>query len=109
MTERPHLVPNVLAVLMLIGAFGGHPYSYFELLRWAVTGAAAVTCFVAFRTGRVESALLFAALAVVFNPFLPLYLARSTWLIVDVVAALLLGVGLLLSLEPKPEAVSHAD
>ena len=89
-------------MLMLIGAFGAHPYSYFELLRWVVTGAAALTCFVAFRTGRLETAVLFAVMAVLFNPFLPLHLDRSTWLLIDAGAILLLGAGLFLSLESEP-------
>src|ERR1019366_10289017 len=81
---------NAVTALMLLGACTGrHPYSYYTLLR--------LTCFAAFVYTSVwglrkKATIVFAPLAVIFNPLLPLRLTRGTWGFIDAVAlALTIG------------------
>lgn len=86
---RPHLFPAVAAAGLLVVALGEHPYSYYVFLRWAVTSAAVFVAYLGFREDNQLVAWLFVAVACLFNPIAPVYLARETWRVVDVVAALL--------------------
>lgn len=81
---------TVVASLALLAAFGPWPYGYFQLLRLAVCGVAAYGAYLAFRSqdGTWGWGLTF--IAVLFNPLAPIYFDRSTWLVLDVGAAVAL-------------------
>ena len=40
MEKRPHLIPSLIAAVMLLGALVDWPYGYYQLLRFVVFGAA---------------------------------------------------------------------
>lgn len=85
---------RVIAVLALIVALGPNPYSYYMLLRdfvCIVTVYLALTANKARQTGWLWS---FIGIAVLFNPFLPVYLERSTWTAIDLITACIFLVSL---------------
>lgn len=88
MNSRPHAIPAVAAALLLFLALGQHPYGYYTFLRWAVCVAAIVVALVAWRSEAQWATWLFAGVAILFNPFAPVYLQRSTWRPIDIVCAL---------------------
>lgn len=85
-----HWVPAVMLVL----AFGAWPYGYFMLLRVVVCLAAALLAIDIYRrAGRFDLwCVVFVAIAVLFNPVLPVHLTRAIWSLVDpAVAALFIA------------------
>src|SRR3954454_5830350 len=40
MNQRPHLIPALTSVVLLILALGNHPYGYYAFLRWVVCASA---------------------------------------------------------------------
>jgi hypothetical protein len=76
------LAPAALLLVALLPL----PYGFYTLLRLVVSGCAAALAVIAFR--RVDStALLYGAIAILFNPIIPVHLDRSTWTVLDVMAA----------------------
>ncbi len=81
---------NILTIVasgfLFVALFDGLPYGYFTLLRFVVC---AVGIYLAYRTYEDDHeslwAWLFAGVAVLFNPIIPIYLQRETWFIVDLV------------------------
>ena len=74
---------------MLLLALTPLPYGYYTLLRIVVCGAAVWTVLVAYPAKKLWIVWLFAAIAIVFNPIIPIHLDRNIWAVIDVVTALL--------------------
>jgi len=87
--RRPHLIPAVIAALMLLMALGDWPYGYFQLLRFVVCGAGAYVAWVSYHAKYPWAVWLFGFIAVLFNPLAPVHLSRATWQPVDLVCAVL--------------------
>ncbi len=88
---------TLLAIVLLLGALGTFPYVYYQILDWVVMGAALVIARRTCKEGKMFEVWCFVAVAVVFNPFAPLYLTSGIWRIADVVVAALFAVSLALS------------
>jgi len=91
------------AIVLLVAAFGPWPYDYFTLMRFVVSAVTAYGCYLAYERARTAStapwrakqqrwSLVFAIIALLFNPFVPIHLDRSTWSVIDVGVALVLAV-----------------
>ena len=75
------------AAMLVLGAFGDWEYGFYTLLRIIVTGAAAYLCYAAYKRNEERWALTYGGIAILFNPIIPIYLSRSTWQWIDVIAA----------------------
>ena len=82
--KRPLLMPAAIAALMLFGALGDWPYGYYQLLRFVVCGVGGYTAFVAYEWQKLWATWLFALIAVLFNPLIPIHLPREVWQLIDV-------------------------
>jgi len=96
MIEHPtaRLLVHWVPVIMLVLAFGAWPYGYFMLLRVIVFLAASLLALDIYRrTGDFRLwCAVFVAIAVLFNPILPVHLTRAVWGVVDpAVAALFIA------------------
>jgi hypothetical protein len=81
----------LIPVAMLLIATARMPYGYYTFTRIVVCGFAALFAFVAWEGGpgsRVWS-VIFAFVAVLFNPIIPIYLKQTTWFGFDIAAAVL--------------------
>ncbi len=83
-------IARLVAAAMLVLALADLPYGYYTLLRIAVCAVGAYGAYLAYSAGRHGWTWTFGAIAVLFNPIIPVYLDRETWAPIDV------GVGLLL-------------
>jgi hypothetical protein len=90
---------RLAAVAMLLAAFGKWPYDYYTLLRLLVCGVSIHEAYRAFQPSARQDARgwAFGAFAALFNPFVPVHLARSTWNVID------LGVGIALAADLAAE------
>ncbi|MEX0998373.1 MAG: DUF6804 family protein [Thermodesulfobacteriota bacterium] len=82
----------LLAVALLLGSLGDHPYGYYQLLRWVVSIVAFYSAYIAFQNGSSAWIWILIAIGVLFNPIRPFYLDRGTWLILDIVSAVVLTI-----------------
>lgn len=73
---------------MLLVALLPMPYGYYGFMRLVVTAAACVWAWTIYqREGFTGEVALAGALALLFNPVLPVHLSRMLWAPIDVVAA----------------------
>lgn len=101
--KRPHLIPSVVAALMLLLALAPWPYGYYQLLRWAVCGAAAFVAYKAYTWKRTWAVWAFGVVALVFNPVIPFHLSREIWQPIDLIVAVLFVVGIFVLVPPGEE------
>ncbi|MHC4538055.1 MAG: DUF6804 family protein [Planctomycetota bacterium] len=87
--KRPHLIPAVIAALMLFGALGNWPYGYYQLLRFVVCGISIFVAFMAYQWQQLWAMWLFGVVAVLYNPLIPIHLPKQVWHTIDVTCAFL--------------------
>lgn len=88
--ESGVIIAKLIAAGMLFVALGRHPYDYYTILRWIACGVAAFTAYQAFEIKRIGWIFVFAVVALLFNPLVPLHLRRGTWECLNLAAAALL-------------------
>ncbi|AWC21811.1 hypothetical protein CO731_01264 [Aminobacter sp. MSH1] len=79
----------IAAAIALAAAVLPWPYGYYQALRLGIFAAGIYCGFMMKSSGddKLAYGLFFAAL--VFNPFLPVYLTRAIWLPIDLIGAAL--------------------
>jgi hypothetical protein len=82
------IVPAFLATGMLLLGLENLPYSYYQLLRLAVTGIAAWLALQSYSNNEKPASCVFIAIALILNPILPFRFAKETWHVVDGAAAI---------------------
>jgi len=80
---------KILAAIILIIGFGNNPYSYYQFERWAILIIGGYLAYLAYKNKDVVWVWVFGIIAILFNPIVPFYMARSTWQFFDLVAAIL--------------------
>lgn len=88
MNMKP-VVKLVIAVLLLL-CLVDMPYGFYQLVRFAATAAFAYLAYDSFKSKEDGKGFLFAALAVLFQPFFKIALGRTMWNVVDVLVAIAL-------------------
>ena len=88
--KRPHLIPCIIAAIMLFLALAPLPYGYYQILRIVVCGAAAYVAFMAYNWHKNLATWLFGFIVVLFNPLIPIHLSRELWQLIDLICAILL-------------------
>ena len=83
------LIPTGLLLLALFPL----PYGYYQFLRIAVAVASGFIAYSSFSDGRQTWAITFGAICILFNPIIPIHLAREIWAPVDFVAAVIFLAG----------------
>lgn len=67
-------------------------YGYFILLRWVVTICSGWVCYDLFSKNPQSRALLvFVLITLLFNPVVPITFGKDTWVIIDVITAVIFG------------------
>jgi hypothetical protein len=88
MTHKLSLVVCILSAGALLAAILPLPYGYYTFLRLFIALAAVYVAYAGYRMGVLWLVLLFACLAVLFNPIAPVYLSKSVWQPINAVAAM---------------------
>lgn len=109
MSGRPHMFPALIAAIMLLVAIAPLPYGYYQAMRWVVCGIAIYIAYKSFRWGKRWAIWLLGAIAILFNPILPIYLSREAWQPIDIVCAILFGLTIILLREPKQKVASNME
>jgi len=98
--RRPHLASALVVAFLLLIATLDLPYGYYTFLRWVTCGMAAFTAFMGYQWEAKWVVWLFIPVAILFNPFVPIYLTKEIWQPIDLVCAILFGISALMLKSP---------
>ena len=84
------IVIKIIAILMLLVALSDNPYSYYQILKWAICGLTIFLAFLAYENHKIFWVWTFGVIAIFFNPIAPVYLDRGTWCAIDMIVASLI-------------------
>lgn len=80
------IVKIIIAVLLLL-CLADMPYGFYTLVRFAAAAAFVYLSYDYFKSKQDGMGFIFAALALLFQPFYKFALGRSLWNVVDVIVA----------------------
>jgi uncharacterized membrane protein YjjP (DUF1212 family) len=81
----------VLAALLLL-CLAPMPYGYYQMVRFVAMVVFAVMAYRYYEEKKNQLAIVFGALALLFQPFIKVALGKAMWNVVDVVVAIALVV-----------------
>jgi hypothetical protein len=84
----------IASVLLLFALLDGWPYEFFTILRFVVCGSSTYVAWLSYKDGQENWTWILGAIALLFNPFLPIYLTREIWVVIDSATAVLLIVAI---------------
>lgn len=86
MNNLSPIIKLVIAILLLL-CLADMPYGFYQLVRFASATAFAYLSFDYFKSKKDGMGFIFAALAILFQPFIKIALGRVIWNVVDVIVA----------------------
>lgn len=89
-TEYHKNLSLIAGIMLLLAIPSIWPYGYYQLLRWAVSGVAAYNAYGAYQTKKQNWMFIMIGVAVLFNPIAPFFLEKQTWIVLDIVAAIIM-------------------
>jgi uncharacterized membrane protein HdeD (DUF308 family) len=81
----------ICACFLLLGVLT-LPYGYYRFLRWVVTLGGIFSAVSSFQKNAVGWAFSFGIIAILFNPIAPFHMEKSTWVVFDILTAIVFGV-----------------
>ncbi len=90
LNKKKNIAIFIAAIFLFLALFGGWPYGFFTLLRFVVFAATAYIAWMAYKQKREKWVWIFGFLAVLFNPFSPIYLNRDIWSVIDFITGVFL-------------------
>jgi len=88
----PTIIPTIIAICMLLGTVPKFfPYGYYTLLRFVVCGTGAYVAYWLLVEEKRHIGFLSILIAVLFNPFIPIYLYKELWIGIDLLVAIFLA------------------
>lgn len=99
MTEK--IIKLFFAILFFI-CLAHLPYGYYQFVRFSAMVGFAFLSFRSYERGEKSFTVIYAALAILFQPLVKITLGRDVWNIVDVIV----GIGLIISIFFNPKKVS---
>lgn len=79
----------ILSVILLLCLFP-MPYGYYALVRFVSMVAFGVFAYLYYEQDKMKLTIIFASLALLFQPFMKIALGRSIWNAVDILVAIFL-------------------
>jgi len=68
------------------------PYGYYTLLRLIVCGTSGYIAYFAFEEEKRFIGVLSILVAILFNPIIPIHLAKDAWIIIDFITAIFFAI-----------------
>lgn len=103
-TVHPAAIPAAIGAFFLLVALVGAEYEFYVVMRWAVTAMAMWVTVVAATQKNTVWVILFIAIALLFNPLIPVYSTREFWIPIDLAGAVFFGMAgaKIRALKPAP-------
>lgn len=90
LNKKKNIIVCIAALFLFVALIDGWPYGFFTLLRFVVFAITAYVAWMAYEQQKEKWIWVFGFLAVLFNPFFPIYLNRDLWSVIDLVTGLFL-------------------
>jgi hypothetical protein len=81
---------QIAIAALLLAALARWPYGFYEFLRLAICTATIILAWRASLNGFALRAVTMGLVAILFNPFVPVHLARSSWIPIDLLVAIMI-------------------
>ena len=104
-----HFIPALITAAMLFGALGRWPYGYYTFLRWVTCPAAVFVAYHGHAYQKPWGIWVFIFIAALFNPILPVHLARQTWQIINLATATAFIAAAFTITKPTPQTPDEQD
>ena len=92
MSNRPQIVPCLIAGAMLIAGVADWPYGYYQLLRLVTCAAAVYAAYHAYPMKRQGFIWTFIFVAILFNPVFSVHLDKEIWQPIDIITGIVFGI-----------------
>lgn len=76
-------------ILLILAIPTGWPYDFYIFLRWVISISSGLVAFGFYKSSFRAWAFVFGAVTFLFNPIAPVYLSKSTWVVIDFIGAIL--------------------
>lgn len=83
------LFSKIVTIALLIAVIPIWPYFFYQFLKLAVFGAAAFSVYLYNKEKNTKWMIIMIVIAIIFNPFNPLYFGHFLWSIVDLIVSFL--------------------
>ena len=94
---------RLIACGLLLLAIANLPYGYYIFLRIAITIIAGINAFSVYKRKNKTLFAVFLGIAVLFNPLVPIYLDKGTWILIDLIVGLFFGVAAFMNFEASKQ------
>ena len=84
--------PIIISIAMLLLALIPLPIGYYTLLRIVVCLTSAFLVWTSYEAHKYAWMWTMGVVALIFNPLIPLYLGRETWVVVDIIVVIVFGI-----------------
>jgi hypothetical protein len=81
----------IVCVLLLI-AVAPMPYGYYQFMRIAITLVASINAFELYNKNKSVLLVVFVSIIILYNPIIPIHLNKETWMPINLLTAVFLGV-----------------
>lgn len=88
--SKKNIVLSIASGVLFLALLDGWEYGFFTLLRFIVTAATSYVAWMSFNEMKENWVWGFGFVAVLFNPIFPIYLERSTWVVIDFIIGIAL-------------------
>jgi hypothetical protein len=88
--HKKNIALIIAAVTLFLALFDGWQYGFFTILRFVVFSATAYVAWMAYEEQKEKWAWILGSIAVLFNPFIPIYLTRELWMTIDFITGVFL-------------------
>lgn len=83
MNKKKNIALLISSIFLCLALFDGWQYGFFSILRFVVFFSTAYVAYLAYQEQKEGWVWVMGAIAVLFNPFLPIYLTRDIWIVID--------------------------
>lgn len=89
-----NIASGISVIMLLLAMPTFWPYGYYVLLRWVICISALLSLWVAYNLKKKYWVVAMGITTLLFNPIVPVYLDKETWVIIDIIIAILFLVSL---------------
>lgn len=83
---------RLIACGLLLLSIASLPYGYYQFLRIAITIIAGINAFSVIEKENKLLLIIFLAIAILFNPIIPIHFDKDNWIPIDLILGIFFGV-----------------
>lgn len=102
------IVSSLLVGILMLIAVADNPYGYYQFLRVATVILSLFIAYAIYKSDEENKTVwFFVAVAVLFNPLLPIYLDKSLWVVIDILVAFSVPIVTIISLKSSKKTTNR--